>query len=67
MTGAGQRCPVHREQPVPGDGLQVLDVSHKLLDRPPIIPVLVVLSCSPQLPEAGVKVVNCEKYGFHPQ
>ena len=56
--GAGERCPVHREQPVPGDGLQVLDVSDQLPDCLPVIPVLEVLSSSPQLPEAGMKVVN---------
>ena len=65
--GAGERCPVHREQPVPRDGLQVLDIPDQLFDRPPVIPVLEVLSSTSQLSEAGMKVMNCEEYGFHPQ
>ena len=63
--GGGERGPVHIEQPVPGDGLQLLYVPEKVPD-PDLHNSFVVFgfetfSCSSQLPQAGVEIMDLEE------
>ena len=57
---AGERAPVHGEQPVPGHRLQVLHRPHQLH-------ALQILGCSPQCPEARVQLVDFEEEKLHQQ
>ena len=59
--GAGERAPVHGEQPVPGHRLQLLDVPQQLPRGLLADPPLQVLGSSPQVPQAGVQIVDLEK------
>ena len=58
---AGERAPVHGEQPVPGHWLQVLDVPQQLPRGLLADTLLHILRSSPQLPQAGVQIVDLEK------
>ena len=58
---AGERAPVHGEQPVPGHRLQVLDVPQQLPRGLLADTLLHILRSSPQVPQAGVEIVDLEE------
>ena len=66
--GGGERGPVHIEQPVPGDGLQLLYVPEKVPDPDLHISFVVfgfeTFSCSSQLPQARVEIMDLEEKVF---
>ena len=66
--GGGESGPVHVEQPVPGDWLQILYVPEKA-PHPNLRISFVVCSCktfgcSSQLPQAGVEIMDLEEKEF---
>ena len=58
---AGERAPVHGEQPVPGHRLQVLDVPQQLPRGLLADTLLHIFRSSPQVPQAGVEIVDLEE------